>query len=840
MNTVWQEIRYGLRTLRNSPGFTAIAVLTLALGIGANAGIFSVLQQVLLQRLPVPHPEQIVLLYSPGPKQGHVSSDEVDGSESFSYPMYKDLRDQTATDSGVFSGLAARAAFPISLAAHNQTERADAELVSGNYFDVLGVHSAIGRTLQPADSKTEGSNPVIVLGFSYWQKHFGGDTQILNQSVLVNSQPMTVVGVVQAGFDGIQHGRVPDVYIPITMKPVVTPGENGLSDHNNYWIVLFGRLKPGMSRIQAMAGLAPTYHALLANELPFNTHMNDQQKAKFQAKQIILREGARGRPQLEADTRQQLLTLMAMVALVLLIACANVAALQTARGAARRKEIALRLSLGASRGQLVRQLVVESCLLSFGGAVIGIIVATWISGALVRFATDNDLAGGLSSSLSAPMLLFAVAIAALSGVLFGVAPAWGATRVALVSTLKEQSGGLGSGVAHATLRKGLVVAQVALTLLLVTVAGGFVRSLYNLKHVDLGLRPDNILQFSLAPDLNGYTQERSLNFFRTLEERISALPGVRSLSAVQERLFTDSDRSSNITVEGEAPDTAGDRDVMNNGVGPGHFANLGIPLLQGREFSVQDGSTSPKVAIVNETMAKTFFPNGSALGRHMKFGGVAGAPLDIEIVGIVRDSHHMDAKEEPKSFVYVPYSQTKFVGGLTYYVRTTQDPTALAASVRSTVQEIDGSLPIFNERTFIEQIDRQLSNDRLVAALATMFGALAAVLAAIGIYGLLAYTVTQRTREIGVRMALGASTGRVGGMILSEVGRLVGIGVLIGLPLAYGLGRLINSQLYGVKVFEALGIVVALVLLAVVAMAAAYLPARRATRVDPMVALRYE
>jgi putative ABC transport system permease protein len=839
MNTIWQELRFGMRTLRNNPGFTAVAVFTLALGIGANAGIFSVMQQVLLQRLPVAHAEQLVLLYSPGPKQGHVESDEVDGSESFSYPMYKDLRDQLTGPGGALAGLAAKADFPVSVASRGQTERADADLVSGNYFDVLGVQPWIGRTLQPADSATDGGNPVVMLGYGYWQKRFGSDPRILNESVLINDRPMTVVGVVNAGFHGIQLGRIPDVYIPITMKPVITPSSNGLTEHNDYWVKVFGRRKPGMSREKTMAAIAPTYSALLADELPLNKNFKEKTKAAFLARKIILRDGARGRPLLENDTRQQLLALMGMVTLVLLIACANVAALQIARGAARQKEIALRLSLGGSRWQLIRQLVLESCLLSLLGAAFGLFIASWISTALVHFATVNEVADGLSSALSIPVLLFAAGTALVSGVLFGMAPALRATRVDLVSTLKEQSGGLSSGVSHATLRKGLVISQVAVTLLLVTVAGGFVRSLYNLKHVDLGLQATNVLQFSVAPSLNGYSKQRSLDFFRRLEERLGALPGVRSLSGVEESLLSDSDRSSNVTVEGEAPDVAGSRDVMRNGVGAGHFSNLGIALLQGREFTSADRSASPKVAIVNESMVKTFFPDGAALGRHLKFGG-GKDPLDIEIVGIVRDSHHMDVKEKPKAFVYLPYSQEETVDRLTYYVRTSQDPAVLAATIRQAVGELDPSLPIFNERTFLEQIDRQLSRDRLVAVLAAMFGGLAALLAAIGIYGLLAYTVTQRTREIGVRMALGAGPKRVGNMILAEVAKLVGIGVLLGLPLAYGLGKIVNSMLFGVETFEAMAVAVALLTLGIVALAAGFIPVRRATRVDPMVALRYE
>ena len=840
MRAIWQDIRFGARMLAKNPGFTAIAVLTLALGIGANTGIFTILRQVVLQRLPVPHPEQLVLLYSPGPKQGHVSSDEnaapgEDGAESFSYPMYVNLRDRNS----VFSGLAAKDTFSATLTYRGNTERAKADLVSGNYFETLGVTAAIGRTFEPADTVASGGSPVVMLSNGYWKSRFGGDPGILNQGALVNNRPMTVVGVVAGGFDGIQPGFVPEIYIPITMLPSLTAGPTDLSNHKDYWIKLIGRLKPGISQERAAAGVAPLYSALLRDELPLFTGWDDAKKAEFLAKKLILRDGARGRPQLSSGAGPQLTALMSMVGLVLFITCANVAGLLTARGASRQREIGIRLSLGASRARLIRQLVVESFLLSVTGALLGLAVASWTSSTLVRFAAENGIADGLSSALNPWVLAFTCALALVSGVLFGVVPALRATRVELVSTLKEQSGALSSGLKHTRLRQGLVVSQVALTLLLVTIAGGFARSLFNVKHIDLGLRTAHVLQFSVAPQLNGYDQARTFAFFRQLEDRISALPGVISLSGTQEALLDYNDRGSNVTVEGEPPALAGTRHVMRNAIAPGHFSNMGIPLLNGREFTRADVAGSPKVAIINETMAKTFFPTGDALGRRMKFGGGTD-PLDMEIVAVVKDSHHSGVKEEPRPFVYIPYAQEKNVGALTYYVRTSQDPTALATAVHGVVSELDSSLPIDSVRTFDNQINRQLASDWLIASLAEIFGALAALLAAIGIYGLLAYAVTQRTREIGVRMALGADTGKVGRMILNDVSRLVGIGVLLGVPLAYGLSKLVNSMLYGVKAFEFVTVSSALLVMVFVAVAAAYLPARRATRVDPLVALRYE
>jgi predicted permease len=836
METLWQDVRYGLRMLAKSPGFTAIAVLTLALGIGANTGIFSVMRQVLLARLPVPHPEELVLLYSPGPRSGHTSSDEGDGSESFSFPMYSDLRDQNS----VFVGLAAKANFPVSVAFRGQTERATAEIVSGNYFDTLGVHPALGRLLLPSDAQVEGSNAVVVLAHGYWKKHFAGDPGVLNQSLRVNNQVMTVVGVVQPGFDGIQLGLVPDVYLPITMKPVITPDWNGLNDHKDYWVKLIGRLKPGTSPTQAAAALEPAYRAFLENELPLNTGLTALGKQQFLEKKIVLREGARGRPILANDVGRQLQALMGMVALVLLITSANVAGLLTARGAARQKEISVRLALGASRPRLIKQLVIESCLLSFLGAFLGLFLASWMSRVLVQFASTSEIASGLDASLNLPVLLFTVSLSLVCGVFFGVAPAWGATRVQIASTLKEKSTGISSGLSQARLGKTLVISQVAFTLLLVTSAWGFVRSLYNLKHVDLGFPPDHVLEFSVAPQLNSYDQVRSLEFYRRLEDRIGAMPGVVSLSATEEPLIANSDRGSNVTVE-DAPAELSEesRHVLWNSVGPGHFANLRIPLASGREFTRGDDSGSPKVVIINETMANTFFPHGQPLGRHMKFGAGSG-PLDMQIIGVVRNSHHSDVKEHPRPFLYVPYAQAKSLSSMTYYVRTSSDPLGIAGSVRQVVNELDASLPIFGVRSFDDQIDQRIAGDKLVAVLALAFGTLAALLAAMGIYGLLAFTVTQRTREIGLRMALGAEAKRVRSMLLGEMARLTGMGILLGLPLAYALSKLIHSLLFGVQAFGFASVGVALGTLMMVSALATYAPSRRAMRIDPMAALREE
>lgn len=835
METIWLDLRYALRSLANSPGFAVVSILTLALGIGVNAGIFSIMRQALLQTLPVSKPEELVLLYSYGPRQGHIHSDEAEGEESFSYPMYKDLRDRNS----VFSSLAANFAAPVSVAHRGSTERAESDLVSGNFFETLGVRATIGRTFSAEDSAAPGMNPVVLLSYGYWTRRFGSDPGILNQSIVVNRQPMTVVGVLPPSFTGVAFGRVPDLYIPITMKARTTPNRDGLDDRHDFWAIVLGRLKAGISREQAEAGLNAAYKPLLENELPLQKGWSDQKKKEFIESHISLHNGAKGRPIFQNSAKEPLIALMGMVGLVLLIACANVAGLLTARGVARRKEITVRLALGAGRWRLVRQLIVEACVLSFTAALLGLLIAMWTTEGLVRFVNQNFDTVGFSSALNVPVLLFAIGLALICGFVFGIVPALRATRVELAATLKDQPGSLSSGLAHARLRKALVISQVALTLLLVTAAAGFARSVYNLEHVDLGLRPSQVLQFSVAPALNGYDSARSIALFRRLEERLAIVPGIQSVSAAQVAVLAGNSQGADVHVEGEPPEQAGTVHVQQNAVGAGYFSTMGIALLRGREFTQQDSESSPKVAIINETMARKFFGEGDPVGRHMAFGGAQSA-LNIEIVGVVQDSKYMEVKEETKPFVYIPYAQEPVIRSLTYYVRSVQSPELLAESVRKTVQNLDASLPVFKMRAFESQIARSISTERLVGFLAIAFGALAAILAALGIYALLAYTVVQRTREVGVRMALGAGPRQVRGMIVADMAKLVGLGIVIGVPMAYGIGKLTQSLLYKVKSFDLISFTVALAALTMVAMIAGYAPARRATRIDPIKALRYE
>ncbi|HSE98796.1 MAG TPA: ABC transporter permease, partial [Blastocatellia bacterium] len=835
MGRLKQDIRYALRMLWKSPGFTAVTVVILALGIGANTAIFSLMNQVLLSALPVKRPDELVILSSPGPKQGHVSSDTNDnGAGSFSYLMYKDLREHNE----VFSGLLARFPIAISMSFQGQTERGDGELVSGNYFEVLGVRPALGRTFTLEDDHTPGAHPLVVLSHDFWARRFGADPLILNQTININGQAMTVIGVAEAGFDGIQLGQHPDVFIPITMKALMTPTWDGLSDRKDYWINVLGRLVPGVSREQAEVGLEPLYRSLLQTEAPLQ-QMPPHRLEQFLARKIMLEDGSQGRLILQADTREPLMILMAMVGLVLLIACANVASLLIARGAARQKEIAIRQALGAGHWPLVRQLLVESLSLSLLGGLLGMLVALWTLFGLKRWIPESEGLGGVSVELDYVMLAFNFGLAVLAGLVFGLAPAFKSTRTDLVSALKDQGATTSVGKSHARFRKGLVVAEIALTVVLLVGAGLFARSLYNLRHLDVGIRTERLMAFSIAPDLSGYTPARAIALFNRLEENLAALPGVEAVGCAQLALFSGNNRGSNVTIEGYTPAEGESMQVLRNDVGPGYFAAVGVPLLAGREFTKKDTSASQKVAIINETMARQYFGDTDPVGRRMRYGG-GNRPLDIEIVGVVKDSRHTSVRREVSNFVYNPYTQNPNLGELTFYVRTTLEPESLANTLRGQVSGLDANLPVYDLRTLTQQIEQSIFGDRLMAVLSAVFGVLAALLAAIGIYGVMAYSVTQRTQEIGIRMALGARQSDVLKLIVGQGLTLIAAGAGLGLVASFAVTRLIASLLYGVAATDPVTFVVVTVLLVGIALLACFVPARRASKVDPIIALRYE
>jgi predicted permease len=834
--TLMQDLKYGLRMLLKNPGFTAVAILTLALGIGANTAIFSLTDQVLLRALPVPNPGRLVIVRAPGDHVGHTSSDG-DDDASFSYPIYKDLRDRAP----VFSGLLARFGLPLNVAANGATERAAGELVSGNYFQVLGVKPALGRVFSPNDETAPGANPVAVLTYGYWTRQFGNDPAILNKALTVNGSSLTVVGVAQPGFSGVQIGRTTDVFIPMTMKALMTPGWDGLDARNDSWLNIIGRLKPGYTLPSAETAIAPTFHAIEEAELPILKLTPGTKRAnQYLDRRINLLAGEHGRPILQSGAETPLLVLLTMVGLILLIACANLASLLVARGEARQREMAVRLAMGAGRARLVRQLLTESFLLALAGGIAGILLATWTLGALVGSLRQGMGVMGMETRLDWRVLLFAAAISIVTGVLFGLGPALRATRTSLQTTLKDQGSNVSGGKSNVALRKWLMISQVALTAMLLASAGYFAKSLVNLERQDLGVKLDHVVEFSLAPSLNRYTAPQTSALFDRIRQGAAALPGVRGVGAASIPVFQDDDSSGNITVEGYAAAPDEDTHAFRNSVGPDYFAAMGIPLLEGREFREGDSATSPKVAIINEKMAQKYFAGKNPVGMHLAWGSGSSVHPDIEIVGVVQNSKHEDLRDTIHPFVYGPYAQDKTLGHGTFYVRTSQDPLALAGSLRQLVQGYDSNLPVFDMKTLTQQAEESVYADRMLTYFSLCLGLLAALLAAIGLYGVLAYMVARRTREIGIRMAIGAGPRDVSWLVLREVFAMSGIGLVIGLALAFGLGRLIQSQLYGVKASDPLVFLAAIVLLAAVAFLAGWLPARKAAHVDPIEALRYE
>jgi len=836
MPTLLQDVRYGLRMLAKNPGFTFIAILTLALGIGANTAIFSLLNQVLLRRLPVRNPAELVVLKSPGPKHGHVWSDG-DDSEIFSYPLYKGLAKNTA----VFDGVMARYQFSAAIASHGQTDRGSGELVTGNYFEVLGVRPVLGRVLSLADDDAQGAHPVLVLSHAYWTRHFGGDAGALNQTILVNNTEMTIVGVAQTGFSGIQVGQTPDIFVPMTMKGQMTPIRNGLDDWNDSFLAVLARLKTGVSKEQAEAGINVDYPGLLEQQAAtLKLRAGGKDRQEFLSKKIVLYPGAQGRTTVQRDSGPALMALFAMVALVLLISCTNVANLLLAKAAARQREFAIRSALGATPGRMMRQLLVESFLCALGGGVLGLILGVWIMNILTRAVVSEAGIQGITAQVDGGVLGFAAAATGVSAVLFGLIPAWRATRAGVSQMLKDQGSTTSAGPGQVRFRKYLVAGQVAFTLLLLTGGALFSRTLWNLRKENLGLSTENLITFSIAPQLSGYDEARTVALVDQLRERLGALPGVLGVGSSQIAVLTGTDMGGNITVEGRQNLDTDDRHVNFDAVSPNYFSTMRIPLLSGREFNAGDTTASTKVAIINEAMAKEFFPKRNPIGVHFALGGGNDVKPNIEIVGVVRNAKEGHVRDAERPYFYQPYSQFGKLYGMSFYGRSQQDPLLIANAMRETVRGADANLPVYDLKTVQRVVDEDLFAERVIAGLSAAFGGLAALLAALGIYGVLAYLVLQRTREIGIRVALGAGSGHVRGLVFKEVGWMVLAGALVGLPLAYGLARLSESLLYGVHAGDVPVYAASLGIICLVAFAACYIPSRRATRIDPIVALRYE
>ena len=708
--------------------------------------------------------------------------------------------------------------------------------VSGSYFPVLGLRPALGRLLGPADDETIGGHPVAVLSHAFWETRMGADPGVIGETITVNGQPLTIVGVAPRGFEGTTLFVRPDVFVPITMRGVLQPRFAGFDDRLSHWVYVFGRLAPGVTIGQATAAINAVVRPIIDDvEAPLQRGMSDQMLAAFRARTVTVEPGWRGQSIVQHQARTPLILLLTVTGIVLLIACANVANLLLARGAGRSMEMAVRLSLGASRRQLMAQLLTESCVLAALGGAASLLVAQWTL-AFIASQFPPEPAAAIDVTLSTQATLFTAAVALGTGLLFGIYPALHATRTELVSTIRANAGQLTGARGAARFRNGLVAAQIALAMALLGSAGLFLGSLVNVFRADLGMRIDDLVMFTISPELNGYGPERRQILFERVEEELAAIPGVASVAASFVPLFNGDTWGSNVAVEGFERIPGVDDQSNYNLVGPGFFRALGIPLIAGREFTAADIDGAPKVAIVNEAFARKFGLGDDVVGKWMALGGAT--DLDIQIVGLARDTKYSGVREGEPPIFYLPYRQDRGVGMMTFYVRTAGDPSPVLRAIPELMRRLDPDLPVENLKTMEQQVRENVFQDRTIGLLSAAAAALATLLAAVGLYGVLAYSVAQRTREFGVRMALGADGRRIRTMVLRQVAALFAVGGAIGLVAALGIGRAAGSLLFGLEGHDPAVMAGAAGLLAVVATVAAFAPAIRASRVDPVRALR--
>jgi predicted permease len=828
------NLKLAFRTLFKTPFVTTIAALSLALGIGANTAIYSMFDQLLRRPLPVYKPNELVNLGAPPPKPGGTSCNQSgDCDVVFSYPMFRDLEKQQTALSSIAGMVywAANVAVPGRTPVNGQMV-----LASGGYFSTLGLQPALGRLFTPKDDETIGANFVTVLSYGFWQDQMGADPQAVGKTITVNGKQMTVIGVAPRDFDGTTTGSKPMLYVPLSMRAAMGNGsEKGMLRRTSYWIYVFGRLKPGGTIEQAKNGLNATYHPIITEvEAPLQENMSAQTMEKFKKKSLTVEDGRTGQSDIKRDAQPALILLFGLTGIVLIIACANIANLLLARAANRELEMAVRLSLGGTRRQLLQQLLTESILLAVLGGIVSLVVAQWTLGAVQQMLPSE---AHLEFNLSWVAVVFAAGLSVVTGVAFGVFPAVHSTRSDLVTSIRNATGKMSSGRKAARFRTSLATAQIALSMALLMSAGLFIKSLYNVSRADLGIKVDRMVTFGISPRLSGYDSTRAPQLYERIEQELGSLPGVDGVTSSTVPLLANSNWGNDVSVQGFKRDPDTDAGSRFNLIGPDYFRTLGVRLLQGREFTTADNATSPKVAIVNEAFAKKFNLGANAVGMRMARGDTN--VLDVEIIGVVPNVKYSEVKQEVPPVFYMPYRQDN-IGFMNFYVRTAGDPVSLLRAIPSTMKRIDPALPIEDLKTMPQQVRENVFLDRMLSKLTASFAVIATLLAAIGLYGVLAYSVTQRTREIGVRMALGAESRDVRRMVLRQVGMMMLIGGVIGLAGAVAMGRGAKSMLYQITSYDPLVIVGSIVVLTLVALSAGIIPAQRASKVEPMQALRYE
>jgi len=825
------DLRFSVRSFLRNPAFTTTAVLSLSLGIGATTAIYSLVDQVVLHALPVVEPERLVLIDWKGDALCCASGTW----NLMSYPICRDLQHHDR----FFEGVLCRAATTVNLSTGGEHRPAAAEIVSGSYFPVLGVNAALGRVFGNDDDGTPGTNPVVVLAYDFWKTQFAGAPDVIGRKVLVNQNPMTVIGVAAPSFRGIDVGEVPSLWIPAAMSAQAIPGFASQLDRRMRWMQVLGRLKPDVTAAQAQAGLQPWFKAMLDEDTRRAgfPRVTAERRQRFLASTLALTPAPQGHSPLRRRLAQPLWVLLVATAVLLGLACLNVAGLFLARGSARGREISTRLALGASRGRIGRQLFADSALLALTGGTIGVLLAPLTLQALIAFLPRDAAANGLHSTIDSRLLLFTFLVSMVAGVLSGLAPALQAGRASFISALRER-GGAASGV---RLRKAIVAVQIAFTLILVTGGALFVRTLTGLMAKGPGFETSSLVSFGLDPRRNGYSGKETSQLIRRIHDELRASPTTQSSAVAVAPLLTGGSWNNPMTIQTNERSIT-DRDVQLNAVSPGFFATLGIRLITGRNFDERDSRPSGEVgyrsAVVNESFVKRYLAGRNPLGARIAQGSGPDVKPDIEVVGVVADFSYRGLRDESEQAYFPIFEGDRSAG--TFYVKVRGTPEGAFQSIRTIVHNADPALPITYFRTLEEQVNRSLNTERILAALSAGFATLALVLSLVGLYGVMSFVVTQRTREIGIRLALGATRSAAVWLVLRDAVMMIAVGVAIALPCVWALGRMVESQLYDVKPTDPAMIATATLILCSATLGAALIPARRASAVNPTEALRFE